>query len=142
MRKKYRDITVDGKQYAWMFKGSELKIWHNKKLICHLNKNAYSMTDCEEDDIYTYDATVTPRTIATIIRAKDEDRLKVLQVGTNDPYAHKEVILDVYNPYYGDDRICKCGHPYYRHFDSYDNMENVGCKYCDCLEFVEKKDEE
>ena len=21
-------------------------------------------------------------------------------------------------------------------------MENVGCKYCDCLEFVEKKDEE
>ena len=25
-----------------------------------------------------------------------------------------------------------CGHPYHRHFDSYDDMRAVGCKYCDC----------
>lgn len=42
-----------------------------------------------------------------------------------------------YNPKYGDDRICKCGHSYYRHFDSYENMEPVGCKYCECMGFEE-----
>jgi len=36
----------------------------------------------------------------------------------------------IYDPNYGDDKLCKCGHAYYRHFDTYDNMINVGCKYC------------
>lgn len=45
-----------------------------------------------------------------------------------------------YNPDYGDDRICKCGHPYYRHFDTYEGMSPVGCKYCGCYTFVEKAD--
>lgn len=40
-----------------------------------------------------------------------------------------------YNPEFGDDKVCKCGHPYYRHFDSYENMEVVGCKYCQCFYF-------
>lgn len=55
------------------------------------------------------------------------------------PYLIEEkvVILRKYNPNYGDHRICKCGHTYYRHFDSYDNMEPIGCKYCDCWEFEE-----
>lgn len=30
----------------------------------------------------------------------------------------------------GYDRTCVCGHPYHRHFDSYDNMYPCGCKYC------------
>jgi hypothetical protein len=42
-----------------------------------------------------------------------------------------------YNPNFGDDKICKCGHPYYRHFDSYEMMETVGCKYCGCYLFEE-----
>ena len=42
-----------------------------------------------------------------------------------------------YNPKYGDERLCVCGHLYERHFDSYDNMENVGCKYCECTEFID-----
>ena len=42
-----------------------------------------------------------------------------------------------YDKNFGDNRICKCGHTYYRHFDSYDNMAPVGCKYCGCREFVE-----
>lgn len=49
-----------------------------------------------------------------------------------------------YNPKYGDDRICKCGHTYDRHFDSfdsYDEMEAVGCKYCRCNTFEEAKPE-
>lgn len=47
-----------------------------------------------------------------------------------------------YNPDYGDDRMCKCGDPYYRHFDTYDDMYPCGCKYCDCYEFVELKEGE
>jgi hypothetical protein len=43
-----------------------------------------------------------------------------------------------YNKDYGDDRMCICGHPYYRHFDSFDdNNAPVGCKYCMCYEFKE-----
>ena len=43
-----------------------------------------------------------------------------------------------YNRKYGDNRKCVCGHPYYRHFDSYEGMEPVGCKYCNgCYKFVE-----
>jgi len=42
-----------------------------------------------------------------------------------------------YNPKFGDDKVCECGHPYYRHFDSYEQMDPVGCKYCQCYEFKE-----
>ncbi len=34
------------------------------------------------------------------------------------------------------DEECACGHTYYRHFDSYDDMRPVGCKYCDCAIFA------
>lgn len=44
-----------------------------------------------------------------------------------------------YNPNYGDNRVCKCGHNYERHFDSYENMDPVGCKYCRCFEFIEEE---
>ena len=34
MKKKYRDITVDGKKYAWMVRnGTELVIWYNKVIL-------------------------------------------------------------------------------------------------------------
>lgn len=42
-----------------------------------------------------------------------------------------------YNPNYGDHRLCKCSHTYYRHFDSYDQMTDAGCKYCRCHTFEE-----
>lgn len=51
----------------------------------------------------------------------------------------KPYINGEYNPDYGDDRICECGHTYDRHFDSYEDMEPVGCKYCTCHEFKEVK---
>lgn len=41
----------------------------------------------------------------------------------------------IYEANYGDDEPCQCGHPYDRHFDSYDHMRPVGCKYCACYEF-------
>ena len=57
------------------------------------------------------------------------------------PYLIKRVVeyYEVYNPNYGDDRVCTCGHPYYRHFDTYEEMLNIGCKYCPCYHFVEKE---
>jgi hypothetical protein len=42
-----------------------------------------------------------------------------------------------YDPEFGDDRVCECGHSYYRHFDSYEHMEPIGCKYCSCYKFKE-----
>jgi len=56
------------------------------------------------------------------------------------PYVYEEVcfIEKRYNPKYGDNRVCGCGHTYYRHFDTYENMAFVGCKYCRCAEFKEK----
>jgi hypothetical protein len=38
----------------------------------------------------------------------------------------------LYDKSFGDDRQCRCGHVYYRHFDSYEEMRPVGCKYCGC----------
>lgn len=48
-----------------------------------------------------------------------------------------------YAPYdstFGDDKKCRCGHPYHRHFDSYDHMRPVGCKYCRCDHYEEPID--
>ncbi len=44
-----------------------------------------------------------------------------------------------YNENYGHNKVCECSHDYYRHFDSYENMDSVGYKYCSCDEFEEKK---
>lgn len=45
-----------------------------------------------------------------------------------------------YNTNYGDDIECKCGHPYYRHFDTYDDNNPCGCKYCQCYHFESLSD--
>jgi len=52
------------------------------------------------------------------------------------PYIEKTVIEKHWNPDYDQSAICTCGHIYGRHFDSYDHMSNIGCKYCDCMEFI------
>lgn len=53
------------------------------------------------------------------------------------PYIeNKRVVIDrLYNSKYGDQKKCECGHIYYRHFDTYDGMEDCGCKYCGCSTF-------
>ncbi|MCK9446766.1 hypothetical protein M0Q50_07905 [bacterium] len=62
--------------------------------------------------------------------------------GENNDDESKPYIIDIniekiykYNKNFGDDRLCKCGHTYYRHFDPYEDMEAVGCKYCQCFHF-------
>jgi len=54
-----------------------------------------------------------------------------------EPYLTKLIEKKTYNPNYGDDRMCVCNHPYERHFDSYEDMMPIGCKYCECYVFVE-----
>jgi hypothetical protein len=44
--------------------------------------------------------------------------------------------VKTYNPNFGDDQLCKCGHQYHRHFDTYEDMYPSDCKYCCCREFV------
>jgi len=68
-----------------------------------------------------------------------ETSLKLVKNGV-EPYLEGIITEQTrkYNPNYGDDRICKCGHPYYRHFDTYEDMYPCGCKYCGCRDFEEK----
>jgi hypothetical protein len=46
----------------------------------------------------------------------------------------------LWKPEFNQDARCECGHVYHRHFDSYENMEPIGCKYCGCWHFKEKND--
>jgi len=46
-----------------------------------------------------------------------------------------------YDPEYGDRKICECGHEYNRHFDSYEDMAPMGCKYCFCYGFRLRQEE-
>jgi hypothetical protein len=73
-----------------------------------------------------------------------EVKKEVLKSGKDSPYIETKVtvtgVFKEYNPEYGDDKLCKCGHPYYRHFDPYEGMAPVGCKYCRCNEFVPAED--
>jgi len=55
MKKKFRDITVDGVEYAWLIFGHYgLRIFKDKKVIF------------EETNLYG--STITPKVIETIIR--------------------------------------------------------------------------
>ena len=56
-----------------------------------------------------------------------------------EPYLKESKIIveRKYNPDYGDERMCQCGHYYHRHFDTWADMDACGCKYCECEDFVE-----
>jgi hypothetical protein len=67
-----------------------------------------------------------------------------LEIAECDRKTHGGVIVEVefivkpmkYDPQYGLDTLCKCGHAYYRHFDRYEDRLLVGCKYCECTRFI------
>lgn len=40
----------------------------------------------------------------------------------------------------GDDKLCICGHTYFQHFDSFRDMEHIGCKYCNCKNFEAREE--
>ena len=66
-----------------------------------------------------------------------------VEIDTNSAYivTYSVDINKQYNPHFGDDKLCQCGHTYYRHFDSYEGMEACGCKYCGCYDFELAKSE-
>lgn len=73
-----------------------------------------------EDDV------VRPEEEAQARVVMDEILAAIGEVGTRPPN---------YDPTFGDEKVCVCGHTYYRHFDSYENMSPIGCKYCECERF-------
>ena len=105
--------------------------------LYELNKGGWwwaEMSDpISDEEIVTLEDMWGDKHKARLISDKDE------------PYLVYEYIektrVQKYNPNYGDNRKCVCGHTYYRHFDSWENMEPVGCKYCGCDEFVEAIEE-
>jgi hypothetical protein len=65
-------------------------------------------------------------------KAKDWVQEDYSKSSFNNQYIDK---LDV------DANVCICGHTYHRHFDGYDRMKAVGCKYCGCYCFVKANNE-
>lgn len=73
--------------------------------------------------------------LGDILVVSSKDLLEILSIlESRDHYLFRPP----YDPKFGDQRICECGHPYHRHFDSYEDMIPVGCKYCVCGVFKEK----
>ena len=65
------------------------------------------------------------------------EKITAYEAGSKDnPYLEYIKKKKKWNPDYPQDKLCKCGHPYYRHFDSYEDMEPCGCKYCGCHDFI------
>jgi hypothetical protein len=73
-----------------------------------------------------------PEVSIIILKDKEDD-------GSESPYIYKEetTIREIrcYNPKYGQNTACVCGHAYHRHFDWMEEDAAVGCKYCDCYTF-------
>jgi|TARA_R110000744_G_scaffold26640_2_gene65369 hypothetical protein len=70
---------------------------------------------------------VEQSTIHNVVNCVERPYLEIVTVETEKKY----------NPNFGDEKKCKCGHSYHRHFDSYEQMEAIGCKYCGCYDFKE-----
>jgi len=106
----------------------------NPQLIVGLTEDAEGRTliHFEDESILTINQNCISR-IAVIENNKVHKRVNAT------PYITKEVttvtIERSWNPLYDPDAICICGDTYVRHFDPYNKMEAVGCKYCRCDEF-------
>jgi hypothetical protein len=53
-------------------------------------------------------------------------------------YELEQGIARVWDENHDQDAMCTCNHIYHRHFDGYDDMRAVGCKYCECWVFNER----
>lgn len=72
----------------------------------------------------------------------EDEQVGVFLVSTEGVEFEDDERAEIYDPFFGDEIECECGHPYYRHFDSYEEMAPVGCKYCskeNCIRFRAKK---
>lgn len=68
-------------------------------------------------------------------------QVEVVLESDTGPYKKYGVVLrfstNLYNPKFDSENApaCACGHSYERHFDSYEDMAAVGCKYCNCYHY-------
>lgn len=74
-----------------------------------------------------------------------EQTQTVKQISDNaGPYLVYEVKRSLkahgWNRDYNQEAVCKCGHAYYRHFDTWEEMYPCGCKYCDDCDIFELKE--
>ena len=99
----------------------------NLEKVCNTLNNGKYMVDIREDGIYIRLAGNEDSGYAF-----SEEFVKVYPLKSS----HTQPSV-AYDKNFGDNRLCECRHPYYRHFDSYDNMAAVGCKYCQCDGFKE-----
>ena len=95
-----------------------------------------------QDDLFaehTPDALTVTGVWYTIPRDRFYGTVAVKNEDITQPYLTTTVtrVERHFNPNY-DDVDCECGHPYERHFDSYESMSAVGCKYCGCCDFKPK----
>jgi hypothetical protein len=52
-------------------------------------------------------------------------------------YVEDGVVIEVYNPYYGDYTMCACGHVYCNHFLNDGSINEIWFGYGFCKRFVE-----
>ena len=61
--------------------------------------------------------------------------IEVINRLANAVLSRTTISTEYYDPNYGDNKLCTCGHIYYRHFNTYEGMNPCGCKYCPCKKF-------
>jgi hypothetical protein len=111
-------------------------------------KNQLSDKKCNKDlwDSYTKNQIIEGQ-LEIIDKIIEVGSLEIKKIKNNtyislsskptDPYI-ESVSLNIdkqWNPNFPQDSICECGHTYDRHFDSYEDMDAIGCKYCQCYDF-------
>ena len=82
---------------------------------------------------------LSPRRGGGSCRFKDGTDCVVGGMEDEDPYLTETKTSEVRirNPHFGDDRICRCGHSYDRHFDPFESEAGMSCKYCHCYNWKE-----
>lgn len=86
-----------------------------------------------EEDFYNSEYSITQQEYNNFVDEIQNGSIERIQEIALEFLNRVSIIGDKpYDPEFGDYKQCICGHPYHRHFDSYENMLPVGCKYCRC----------
>lgn len=129
------------KEYVFVLKNS---IYKEERII--RVKSTKDLEETKEDLIkalriqpYYYDS-IDGYLVEKFLSRLEQVNLVGVTIEEEKPYIGEDG--DEYNPYYGDGRMCRCGHSYDRHFDlsEYtDDYCSCGCIHCSCNEFIEQK---
>jgi len=132
----YYTVFKDDKQIAEYRQNCQCKDTKTEKLKSHVPAEDFTLIICwpDENNILHFSQEISLANYLNGIKPMMKES------SAEPPYIIQTKVIEVlkYNPNYGDHRVCKCGHPYYRHFDSYEDNAPVGCKYCSCYTFAEE----